>query len=100
MHAGEYIRRYRLAVGYGLREFASEIGAVPATWCAFELGQRNPKNIDFEKVALVLGMSPTERETLFGMLEIPKDVLDALQHNPGLWDLVRQNAVSVRSVAV
>lgn len=56
---GSCLRSYRTLVGYGLREFAKEVGTCPSNLCAMELGQRNvPKSFNFSRAMELLGIRP------------------------------------------
>lgn len=58
-HFGSWLRTYRMAVGYGLREFAREMNCSAQTLSAMERGQRGiPKSFDFIKAAKLLGIQP------------------------------------------
>lgn len=54
---GEFLREYRETVGYGLRQFANEIGVSATVLSGIELGQRKlPKSFPYKKVAKALGI--------------------------------------------
>lgn len=54
---GTFLRSYRTAIGYRLREFAKDLGMSPSTLSAIELGQRRcPRSFNWNKAATLLGL--------------------------------------------
>lgn len=65
-HFGSWLRTYRIAVGYGLREFARAMNCSAQTLSAMERGQRGiPKSFDFIKAAKLLGIEPGSKDEEF-----------------------------------
>ncbi len=60
---GAFLRSYRKLIGYGLRQFAREIGISPASLSAMELGVRGvPKTFDWLKCADLLGIKQGSKD--------------------------------------
>lgn len=54
---GTFLRSYRMGIGYGLREFAKDMGMSPSTLSAVEMGHRLcPKSFDWNHAAKLLGI--------------------------------------------
>lgn len=96
---GEYLRKLRLRVNYGLRSFATAIEMQPSNLCNIEYGRTAPPQDEetLKLMAETLGLDPGSGEwnTLFDLAvkhkegSLPADVAGYARKTPGIPILLR-----------
>lgn len=63
---GDYVREHRIAQGYTLRSFSSELGYSPGFWSDVENGRRRPPGLEkLCQIADLLHLDQEERNALY-----------------------------------
>jgi transcriptional regulator with XRE-family HTH domain len=79
MHWGDFVRRKRLGMGYGLRRFAELVGMLPSNYNHMEKGRMSPpqSNAKLDEIAKLLGIAPgsTEYHKFMDLAVASKDKL-------------------------